>query len=102
GDLEVVARLVAERGTDESLERTRIARRSTCGRGPQLVGGQPCRDAPEVRPRHRRAPRGRAVPQLAGDVGETDERPFGQSAGEPRDAGEEAGPGPLPERPPIV
>ena len=84
GDLEVVAGVVAEGGADEAFERARVGRggpdRAACrGRrppGPRRRG--------EVAPRLGRAIGCEPVPEVAGEVGEPEQRPLGQAAGQPR------------------
>ena len=80
GHLEVVASVVAESGADQPFERARVGGGRAHSRRAAAVGSERPADACEVASRLVGPVRREAVPGVAGEVREADQRPLGESA----------------------
>ena len=90
GHLQVVAGVVAEGGSDEPFERARVGRGGTDAGAATSVGGKGLADPTQVAPGLGGALRRQPVPQVAGELGQAEQRALRQPAGEPR--GRDEGP----------
>ena len=84
GDLDVVARRVAERRADEPLEGARVGRRGPHARAAAPGRRERLADAPQVPARLGGTTGRQPVPQVAGQLREPEERALRQPAGQPR------------------